>query len=65
MTPTRGGRAAVEAAEHNPPAAEHEQLPDAGERFPAFTEQTITDPTGWRSNWPTSGAGAGPRRPRR
>jgi DNA-binding IclR family transcriptional regulator len=35
---------AVEAAEYDPPAAEHEQLPDAGERLPAFTEQTITDP---------------------
>jgi DNA-binding IclR family transcriptional regulator len=36
---------AVEAAEHDTPAGEHEQLPnDDGEQLPSFTERTITDP---------------------
>jgi DNA-binding IclR family transcriptional regulator len=35
---------AVEAAEHEPPAGELEQLPDIGEQLPSFTERTITDP---------------------
>jgi DNA-binding IclR family transcriptional regulator len=35
---------AVEAAEHEPPAGELEQLPGVGEPLPSFTERTITDP---------------------
>jgi DNA-binding IclR family transcriptional regulator len=35
---------AVEAAEHEPPAGELEELPGAGEPLPSFTERTITDP---------------------
>jgi DNA-binding IclR family transcriptional regulator len=37
---------AVEAAQPEQPAAEHDQLPDVGQPLHSFTERTITDPAG-------------------